>query len=370
MERNIGDQLNKAFEAYRQASIERDNAKRELQQKSEFYEQHTQNLLKKIEDQHHLILTLKAQLTSATKQPSGEDKNEAASRMQEDETVSSSNHLLDNQGNSFRKICYLKDNMETKQIVSPSLHTAPVDRNFQNKDVIEAFQALQGKFQQIRTLTLRQKNHLKKFYRGNYIHNEQQFSMPIQCTDVTAEQAERPFPCVLRPGVDLQHPATPLAPPGASSEDRDLVESLTRLSVKFPPSTDSEYEFLNSAPEKHFDLAMPRKRAAVNIVPAVTEETSMDRSITFLYPTSSSQPTSPSTSLESVCGPQQPLWSPELCDGTAAAAAAAQVVNVEPQQLINNNIPDICAYCNAVVPQDHMKSHLFTHCQRESEASN
>lgn len=31
MERNIGDQLNKAYEAYRQASIERDSAKRELQ---------------------------------------------------------------------------------------------------------------------------------------------------------------------------------------------------------------------------------------------------------------------------------------------------------------------------------------------------
>ena len=32
MERTIGDQLNKAFEAYRQVSIEKDNAKKELQQ--------------------------------------------------------------------------------------------------------------------------------------------------------------------------------------------------------------------------------------------------------------------------------------------------------------------------------------------------
>lgn len=31
MERNIGDQLNKAFEAFRQVSIEKDNAKKELQ---------------------------------------------------------------------------------------------------------------------------------------------------------------------------------------------------------------------------------------------------------------------------------------------------------------------------------------------------
>lgn len=33
MERNMGDQLNKAFEAYRQVSIEKENAKKELQQK-------------------------------------------------------------------------------------------------------------------------------------------------------------------------------------------------------------------------------------------------------------------------------------------------------------------------------------------------
>lgn len=32
MERNMGDQLNKAFEAYRQVSIEKENAKKQLQQ--------------------------------------------------------------------------------------------------------------------------------------------------------------------------------------------------------------------------------------------------------------------------------------------------------------------------------------------------
>lgn len=95
--------------------------------------------------------------------------------------------------------------------------------------------------------------------------------MPIQCTDVAVEQAERPFPSALRPGVILQHPPTSLASRSASQEDRDLVDSLTRLSVKFPPSTDSEYEFLNSAPEKRIDLSMPRE--AVSTVPAVIEVT-------------------------------------------------------------------------------------------------
>ncbi|XP_064868408.1 TRAF family member-associated NF-kappa-B activator-like isoform X2 [Oncorhynchus nerka] len=366
MERNIGDQLNKAFEAYRQASIERDSAKRELQKTNEYYQRHTQKLQKQIEDQQQLISKLKVQLIAATKQPSGEVKGEAVPRKQEEETLSPSNHLFDNPSSSFRKINYLKENMETAMIVSPSPHTAPVNNSFEKKDVFEAFQALQGKFQQIQTLTRRQKDHLKKISKGNYMANEQQFSMPIQCTDVTAEQAERPFPSALRPVVILQHPPTSLASRGASQEDRDLVDSLTRLSVKFPPSTDSEYEFLNSAPEKHFDLSMPKQRAAVSSIPAVIEESSMELAIPFLYPTSPSHPTSPSTSLshESVRGPLQPLWSPELCD-----AAAAQAVSAKPQQQINNN-PDICAYCNAEVPQDHMKSHLFTHCQRESEASN
>lgn len=40
-----------------------------------------------------------------------------------------------------------------------------------SKDVLEVFQALRGKFQQIHTLTQRQKDHLKKIYRGNYMAN-------------------------------------------------------------------------------------------------------------------------------------------------------------------------------------------------------
>ncbi|XP_064861532.1 LOW QUALITY PROTEIN: TRAF family member-associated NF-kappa-B activator-like [Oncorhynchus nerka] len=368
MERNIGDQLNKAYEAYRQASIERDSAKKELQQMKVNYERHTQELQKQIEDQQQLILKLKAQLISATKQPTGEVIGEAAPRKQEEETLSPSKHLFDNPGSSLRKIHYLKENMETAVIVSSSPHTAPVASSFETKDVLEVYQALRGKFQQIRTLTQRQKDHLKKIYRGNDMANEQQFSMPIQCTDVAVEQAERPFPSALRPGVDLQHPPMSLASRGASPEDTNQVDSLTTLSIKFPPSTDSEYEFLNSALEKRIDLSVPR--ATVSTVPAVIEVTSMELAIPFLYHTSVSHPSSPSVSLshKSVRGHQQPLWRPELCDATTATAA--QAVSAEQQQQMNNNSPDICTYCNAVVPEEHMNSHLFTHCQRESETSN
>lgn len=82
MERNIGDQLNKAFEAYRQVSIEKDNAKKELQKMTEYYVGYTQTLEKQIKDQQLLISKLQAKL-SATRQPSGEMKCEPC------------NHLLD-----------------------------------------------------------------------------------------------------------------------------------------------------------------------------------------------------------------------------------------------------------------------------------
>lgn len=129
--------------------------------------------------------------------------------------------------------------------------------------------------------------------------------MPIQCTDGTVEQTERPFPSALRPAVDIPHPPMPLASRGASPEDRDLEDSLTKLSVKFPPSADSEYEFLNSAPERHIGLPVPRKRPLSSVPTALTEEVSVEVAMPFDYPASPSHSTSSSLSQESVRGPQQ-----------------------------------------------------------------
>ncbi|XP_056144978.1 TRAF family member-associated NF-kappa-B activator isoform X2 [Lampris incognitus] len=303
MERNIGDQLNKAFEAYRQASIEKDNAKKELQQMTEYYERYTQELQKQIEHQQQLISDLEAQLILTKKQPSGEMKCELAPRKQEEKMLLPCNHLLDGTG-ALRKIQYLKENMETAVVVPPKL---PVNNNIDNRDMLEAFEAIQGKFQQIRSLTRRQKDHLKRFHGGNDTSFDQGFSMPIQCTDGTAEQAERSFPSGLRSPVEIPHPSTCLASRGASPEDRDLVESLTKLSVKFPPAADSEYEFLHSAPERPGVLAMPRVRPLGCVPAEVREETPGELTVPFVYPPSPSHATSSSTSLsqESVRGPQQ-----------------------------------------------------------------
>lgn len=241
--------------------------------------------------------------------------------------------------------------LATISLMGPALIGKPSTR----QDMLDAFEAIQGKFRQIRSLTRRQKDHLKRFHGGNDTSNDQQFSMPIQCTDRTAE-AETPFSSALRSAVD---PPTSLASRGASPEDRDLVDSLTKLSVKFPPSTDSEYDFLNSTPERHIGLPMKRPLSSV---PTALPEEPLEQPMPFVYRTLSSHSASSSLSQESVRGPQQPLWSPELCD----AGGVEGTELVAPQ----NSSPDKCAFCHAVVPQDQMNSHLYSHFSPKNEAGN
>ncbi|KAM4558714.1 TRAF family member-associated NF-kappa-B activator isoform 2-T2 [Odontesthes bonariensis] len=345
MERNIGDQLNKAFEAYRQVSIEKDNAKRELQKMTEYYERYTQELQKQIEDQQQLISELEAKL-SATRQQSEEMKCEPC------------NHVLEG-ASTYRKTQYPETTATVA--VAPNL---PVNISVDYKDMLEAFEAIQGKFRQIQSLTRRQKDHLKRFHGGNDASNDQHFSMPIQCTDRTAEAeaeaaaADAAFSSALRPPVEISHLPASLASRGASQVDRELVDSLTKLSVKFPPPADSEYDFLNSAPERNIVLAMPAQRPLSSVSSTLTEEEPVELPMPFVYPTSPSHSTSSSPSRESVRGPQQSIWSPGLCD--------AVDVGTEPETPPSSS-PDKCAFCHAVVPQDQMNSHLYLHFSPKNE---
>ncbi|XP_032424459.1 TRAF family member-associated NF-kappa-B activator [Xiphophorus hellerii] len=338
MDRNIGDQLNKAFEAYRQVSIEKDNAQKELQKMKEHYEQYTQELIKRIEDQQRLISDLETEL-SATRQPSGEMKCEPR------------NHLLKAAASS-RKTQY-RGNVAT--VAGASNLTVNSSSDYQ--DMLAAFEAIQGKFRQIQTLTTKQKHHLKRFH-GSYDNsNDQRFSMPIQCTDGTVE-AERPFSTPLRLTADVPHLPAPLASRGTSQEDRDLVDSLTKLSVKFPPPTDSEYDFLNSAPERNIGLPVARKPPLGSST--LPEEEPVELPLPFVYPTSPSHSSSSSPSHESVRGPEQPLWTPELCDAVDMGA------NQEPL----SSCPVECAFCPDLVPQNLMTSHLYLHFLPKKEAEN
>ncbi|XP_054602958.1 TRAF family member-associated NF-kappa-B activator isoform X4 [Nothobranchius furzeri] len=337
MERNIGDQLNKAFEAYRKVSIEKDNAKKELQKMTEYYERYTQELQKQIEDQQRLISELEAKLSAAS-QTSEEIKCEPC------------NHLLEGPGT-------YRTPQTPMGTVAPNLPVSSSGVDYQ--DMQGAFEAIQGRFRQIQSLTRRQKDHLKRFHRGCDASNDQRFSMPIQCTDRTAE-VERPFPSALRAAADIPHLPASLASRGAAHEDRDLVDSLTKLSVKFPPPADSEYDFLNSAPERNPNLAMPMKlQPPSSTSPALTKEKPMELPLLFVYPTSPSHSTPSSPSQESVRGPQQSLWSPGLCE------AGDIGTDQEPQ----SGSPNKCAFCNAVVPQNRMNSHLFLHCSPRNETN-
>ncbi|XP_047225820.1 TRAF family member-associated NF-kappa-B activator isoform X4 [Girardinichthys multiradiatus] len=335
MERNIGDQLNKAFEAYRQVSIEKDNAQKELQKMKERHEQYTQELMKQIEDQQRLISDLEAKL-SAARQPPGEIKCEPC------------NHILTAAG-SYRRIQY------PEKMTVAGAPNLTVNTSADYQDMLLAFEAIQVKLRQIQTLTTKQKHHLKRLHGSYDTSNDQRFSMPIQCTDRTAE-AERPFPSALRSTVNIPHLSASLAPRGASQED--LVDSLTKLSVKFPPSADSEYDFLNSAPERNIALSMPRKQPLSS--PTLPEEELVEMPLPFVYSTSPSHSTSSSPSLESVRGPQQSLWTPERCDAVDLGA------NQEPP----SSSPIKCAFCPDVVPQNLMTSHLYLHFSPKKEAEN
>lgn len=57
----------------------------------------------------------------------------------------------------------------------------------------------------------------------------------------------------------------------------------------------------------------------------------------------------------------QPLWSPQLGDAVDVGTELAT-----PQ----SSSPDKCAFCHAVVPQDRMNSHLYSHCSTKNEADN
>ncbi|KAM8858073.1 TRAF family member-associated NF-kappa-B activator isoform X2 [Synchiropus splendidus] len=341
MERNIGDQLNRAFEAYRQVSIEKDNAKKELQQMTEYYERYTQKLQKQIEDQQQLISVLEAQLLAATK-PSDKMPCDPC------------NHLADAAA-AFQ-------NTQYPAAIPVAPVVPPVHSNIKYQDMLEAFEAIQGKFRQIQFLSRRQKDHLKKFHGRNETSNDQRFSMPIQCTDRTAE-SETPFTTTLRSAADIPLPPTSLASRGASPDDRDLVDSLTKLSVKFPPNEDSEYDFLNSTPERNVGPNMAvRKPQAMVAATGTEEEEHIELAVPFVFPAFPSHSTSPSLSQESVRGPQQPLWRPKPCHSADVETESSS------SSLPSSSSPDKCEFCHAIVPQECMNSHLYSHFSPKSEA--
>ncbi|KAK3543581.1 hypothetical protein QTP70_023912 [Hemibagrus guttatus] len=418
MDRNIGDPLNKAYEAYRNISIENENAKKLLQENTEKFQRYTQQLEKKIEDQEQEISQLKAQLNSV-KHASGEVKCcETAHQKQETERLSPNIQWPSNSSTSHRTNCILVGlafvhtffflyfflsfclgNMNKESLEFPPTHPHPVPgvSGMKIEDVLDTFQEIQGTFQRIQTLARRQKDHLKRIHKGNDAAiAAQQFSMPIQCTDDTSEQDEEPFSSSSRPQVDEDLTSGALASRGASPEDGDFMDD-----VKFPPPTD-EYEFLHSAPERSVPLTMPRKDLSEPISTVLEESYS---SYSVSAPASHLLPAS--ASHEGVRGPQQgePVLICEMhrapvadlpilvfngkCQSSstgycmdifnlAALTGVLSGVSLFEQPLWNPDLipaiapetssmgSDHCTFCKATVPSNLMYSHLNSHFQSKA----
>ncbi|XP_075036870.1 TRAF family member-associated NF-kappa-B activator isoform X2 [Mixophyes fleayi] len=306
MDKNTGDQLNRAYEAFRQACIDKENVKKELQQKTDFYEQ-------QLLDQHQQIVNLKSCISLLTSRlsssfagtggapfppmsPKLENtdgcKSESASNLSIEQLQEQLKASLQREKNckeqlQMEKIRFLemeekRDHLEYSQqeeiqhlknllkgtnerrdsrpahekemrcanlIQEPS--AAASDLNESSRQGVERiFSDLKEEFNRICKLTREQSSQLNTFFKKEIAsdnHIPFQFSMPVQCTDEENEEVQ-----TLQKSNDKTVRArfAPITPRGLGPDDElsTSVESLSTFSVKFPPSN-SESEFLKSSTE-------------------------------------------------------------------------------------------------------------------------
>ncbi|XP_078084376.1 TRAF family member-associated NF-kappa-B activator isoform X2 [Mustelus asterias] len=136
-----------------------------------------------------------------------------------------------------------------KTVESSSKKDVPLtgtDHHPLNKDSLDfAFQEVCQEFEQLSALTKKQ-TELLSIYNYNKEVINMSFSMPIQCTDEEDEHVEEHFV-----GKDKSMSKRAIGTQSCRMQQKKLpvVESLSDLDVKFPPS-DNDYDFLNSTPEK------------------------------------------------------------------------------------------------------------------------
>ncbi|XP_005049600.1 PREDICTED: TRAF family member-associated NF-kappa-B activator [Ficedula albicollis] len=310
MDKNIGEQLNKAYEAYRQACMGRDHAVKELQQKTENYMQQIREQQEKIELQNSIIAKLKSQLAAlnanrgnahpyilmhedietsnlpfsqlseklniakqrekllkeqldseSMKLKQLEDKSNQKERKllsiiskQDDKIRNLESKLQElNEAQKAIQMPTYKREVKSKKVVPDkpelSLGISGISPERENLETI--FQEMKEECHRICMLAREQTDQLSIFKIKPEPETEIEFSMPIQCTDKTDEQAEELFkPRVIK---DINRGAsciTSITPRGVGQdEDNNSVESLSKFNVKFPP-TDNDSAFLQSTQEK------------------------------------------------------------------------------------------------------------------------
>ncbi|XP_030310458.1 TRAF family member-associated NF-kappa-B activator isoform X2 [Calypte anna] len=312
MDKNIGEQLNKAYEAYRQACMDRDHAVKELQQKTENYMQQIHEQQEKIELQNSVIAKLKSQLAALNANRGNvhpcalmHEDNEASNlsfsqlseklniakqrekllkeqlesesmklKQLEDKNSQKERKLMSIISNQEDEIRTLKSKLKELNEAQKGIHMPTYKTKAKSKKVVPdecdlclgipgispmpdrenletIFQDIKEECHRICMLATKQTDQLSKFKIKPEPESEIQFSMPIQCTDKTDEQAEELFkPRVIK---DINRGAsciTSITPRGVGQdEDNNSVESLSKFNVKFPP-TDNDSAFLQSTQEK------------------------------------------------------------------------------------------------------------------------
>ncbi|XP_075385722.1 TRAF family member-associated NF-kappa-B activator isoform X2 [Tenrec ecaudatus] len=249
MDKNIGEQLNKAYEAFRQACMDRDSAVKELQQKTENYEQRIREQQEQLSLQQTIIDKLKSQLLLVN---SSQDNSYGFVPLLEDSETRKNNLTLDQPHDKVKSGIPREKELKVRRQEVPSRNeTSPKNIPlFHERDILErTFWDLKEEFHRICMLAKAQKEHLSKLNAPDTAA-ETQCSVPIQCTDKTEK---REAPCKPQAKDDINRDApciTSVTPRGLGREEEDTsVESLSKFNVKFPPM-DSDSTFLHSTPER------------------------------------------------------------------------------------------------------------------------
>ncbi|XP_068936064.1 TRAF family member-associated NF-kappa-B activator isoform X6 [Petaurus breviceps papuanus] len=264
MDKNMGEQLNKAYEAFRQACMDRDSAVKELQQKTENYEQRIREQQEQLSLQQSIIDKLKSQLLLVNSsrdnvhgyvpmlEESEKRKNDISLNVTFDQP-----HDKVKSGIPREKLSKVK-----RPETLPRQENSPGNPDFpffnKREEIEKTFYEMKEEFHRICMLARAQRDHLNRLNIQEPA-SEIQFSLPIQCTDKTDEQPEEAFKPQVKDVLNRGSSClTSVTPRGLGQEEEDnSLESLSKFNVKFPP-TDNDSTFLHSTPDKPQVMGLAR----------------------------------------------------------------------------------------------------------------
>ncbi|XP_033021725.1 TRAF family member-associated NF-kappa-B activator isoform X1 [Lacerta agilis] len=303
MDKNIAEQLNKAYEAFRQACMDRDSAVKELKQKTDSYE-------KQICEQQNQIVFLTSTVTKLNSQLASLSCNKEDSETRRNGTLLNLNadQLYEKLQLAMQREKFLKEQLEGESVklketeeesnlkerkfesiiaikedeirllkkqlkeISEAQNSMPGPRNEKEarngkhassrqesspgafstdaceRDELEAiFWGMKEEFHHIRVLAKAQTDQLSKFKLRREPVTEIPFSTPIQCTDEQADDLCNPW---VKKDLNRGVPHFPSTTPRGMGQDEEenSVESLSQFNVKFPP-IDNDAAFLESTPD-------------------------------------------------------------------------------------------------------------------------